>query len=443
MKIRTIQCTPDITYNQYVDQYRNFTKDIFKYIITPMSIEMNNIFHLRKKAWELKNTRHKQVGSLDMSKIYAYKTSAEIFKKKTWKPQGKSHGVVIMVDFSSSMANTYLSCIINAAAIVIFCKKNNIPCRVATFTTKSLAHSTPKTNNNVGMNTKELFGVTENFRSSLIFSDTMSVNTIMTNFFTLVLCITGSSIAKSFPKSFKHKTDIITGIGNVERISMDATPLSMGMWCGIDLCMKLKEDVQQVTLLTISDGEGNQQFTSGTFNCPYNSETYNTKHMNMFCGAYKLKKDDNQIASVLEPIMMNVIANDLGINSIHINICSPSSVALSFPIAYLEVDRNYTTSISSKMNDKGYCVEHNLMGFNKTVFIKQEILDNMVKNNIIGYVSPDSNRKIVLAEKEEKLSSYMDNMNGVKKVLKKAGSDMNAVKEISRVVVEEICKWYR
>ena len=62
--------------------FKNLSKDLFKYLINPMAIEMNkNIFHFEEKGLGIKK-QHKQIGSLDMTKIFAYKTSDNLFKKE-------------------------------------------------------------------------------------------------------------------------------------------------------------------------------------------------------------------------------------------------------------------------------------------------------------------------------------------------------------------------
>lgn len=82
----------------------------------------------------------------------------------------------------------------------------------------------------------------------------------------------------------------------------------------------------------------------------------------------------------------------------------------------------------------------NVLNFNKSIIINQSILDRFLSENI---VFEESRKHKIIGEKEQKKEEMLSNINGLKKVLKKSGNDMNTVKEISRVVVEEICKNYR
>jgi len=435
MKIRKIEIKKDTTADQYFESFRNLTKDLYKYLVMPMSIEMNNIFHLRKKAWELKNTRHKQVGSLDMSKIYAYKTSDNLFKKNTWKPEGKSHGVVIALDFSSSMHSTIMSCVLNAAAITVFCKKNKIPCKVVTFTTHGLSNTAPSTLINTGMNSKGIFGISNNFDSKILFDDKMKEYDILTTFYNLFLMVNRDNLTK-MNNGFKHRSEIVNRYSNVSYLNMNSTPLSMGMWCGIDNAMEMKKTVQQVTLLTISDGMGNQHFSSGAFNCIYNNEVYTVEHMHkqaLYPPKKEYKFEDNEI------IMMNEICKDLGINSIHINLTTNTNVSTTYPLTVINIPQKEVDTFNKQYQNNGYVVVGNLLNFNKTLFINQNILDRFIDDNI---TFEETKRHKIASEKTAKVDEMSNNINGLKKILKKSGSDLNTVKEISRVVVEEICKWY-
>ena len=436
MKIRKVNITKETTGEQYLEAFKNLSKDLFKYLINPMAIEMNNIFHLRKKAWELKNTQHKQIGSLDMTKIFAYKTSDNLFKKKTWKPQGKSHGIVIAIDFSSSMHSTIMSCLVNAAAITMFCKRNKIPCVVVTFTSLALSNKEPSTKNNTGMNTKGLFGISTSFDSKIFFSDKMSEYDIMCNFYNILLMVHRDEISR-LTSMFKHKSEIVAKYREVPHLNMNATPLTMGMWCGIDNAMEMKKTVQQVTLLTISDGMGNQQFSTGTFNCVYNNQVYKVDNMENV-SEYKPKSKLGFME--LETIMMNEICKDIGINSIHINLTHTTNTDTTYPLPFFDIPGTILKNANEKYSSNGYVVMENVLNFNKSIIINQSILDRFLSENI---VFEESRKHKIIGEKEQKKEEMLSNVNGLKKVLKKAGNDMNTVKEISRVVVEEICKNYR
>jgi hypothetical protein len=52
----------------------------------------------------MKRTSIAKTGELNMSKIYSYVFNEDIFKKATVVAEGKSHGLVMFLDWSGSMS---------------------------------------------------------------------------------------------------------------------------------------------------------------------------------------------------------------------------------------------------------------------------------------------------------------------------------------------------
>ena len=61
-----------------------------------------------------------------------------MFKKVNILPDGKNHGLIFILDWSGSMANTLLSTIKQLFNLIWFCKKVNIPFDVYAFTNNYL-----------------------------------------------------------------------------------------------------------------------------------------------------------------------------------------------------------------------------------------------------------------------------------------------------------------
>jgi hypothetical protein len=90
-------------------------------------------FELRKNAQQMKRSTIAKTGELDMSKVFSYKFSEDIFKKLSIAPNGKSHGLVLFLDWSGSMNAHLENTIKQLLALVFFCKKVNIPYEVYAF----------------------------------------------------------------------------------------------------------------------------------------------------------------------------------------------------------------------------------------------------------------------------------------------------------------------
>jgi len=90
-------------------------------------------FELRKNAEQLKRASESKTGELNMNKIYSYKFAEDIFKKMTIVPDGKSHGLIMFLDWSGSMHDHMGNTIKQLINLVMFCKKVNIPFEVYAF----------------------------------------------------------------------------------------------------------------------------------------------------------------------------------------------------------------------------------------------------------------------------------------------------------------------
>ena len=100
-------------------------------------------FELRKNADQLKRASVSKTGELNMSKIYSYKFAEDLFKKITVLPNGKSHGLVMFLDWSGSMSDHIENTFKQLFNLVMFCKKVNIPYEVYAFTSE---HDRPYSN---------------------------------------------------------------------------------------------------------------------------------------------------------------------------------------------------------------------------------------------------------------------------------------------------------
>jgi len=93
-------------------------------------------FELRKNADQQKRASIAKTGELNLNKVYAYQFTEDIFKKMTVLPDGKSHGLVMFLDWSGSMSDHMENTVKQLINLVMFCKKVNIPYEVYAFTSE-------------------------------------------------------------------------------------------------------------------------------------------------------------------------------------------------------------------------------------------------------------------------------------------------------------------
>jgi hypothetical protein len=90
-------------------------------------------FELRKNADQMKRASISKTGELNMAKIFSYKFNEDLFKKATIVPNGKSHGLVMFVDWSGSMSDHLEGTIKQLINLTLFCRKVLIPFEVYAF----------------------------------------------------------------------------------------------------------------------------------------------------------------------------------------------------------------------------------------------------------------------------------------------------------------------
>jgi len=90
-------------------------------------------FLRKQKAVAFRRATIAKTGVLDMQKMVNYKWSEDIFRKSTIMPNGKNHGLVILVDWSQSMECVMKDTIRQAIQMAMFCRMVNIPFEVYSF----------------------------------------------------------------------------------------------------------------------------------------------------------------------------------------------------------------------------------------------------------------------------------------------------------------------
>ena len=128
--------------NQQV-QFKAFQEYVFKYahktlnkIKTDSVKTVNHIaaeFERKKAADVYKKMLVTKTGVLDTNKLFSAKYNDDVFKKSVRIPEGKNHGLVMILDWSGSMSSNIFGCIKQVIELVLFCKKVNIPFEVYSF----------------------------------------------------------------------------------------------------------------------------------------------------------------------------------------------------------------------------------------------------------------------------------------------------------------------
>ncbi len=93
-------------------------------------------FMMKQSADADKKTSIAKTGILDTVNVINYRWSEDIFLKNEIHADGKNHGIVMFVDWSSSMRDILNDTVEQLLVLVEFCRKANIPYEVYTFSSR-------------------------------------------------------------------------------------------------------------------------------------------------------------------------------------------------------------------------------------------------------------------------------------------------------------------
>jgi hypothetical protein len=106
--------------------------------------QMAQQFEMKKRAEVDRTTKISNTGELDMDSLVNYKFTEDIFLRAEETPNGKNHGLIILVDWSGSMSECMEQTIQQMVQLVLFCKKVQIPFDVYAFTQNDFARKSYK-----------------------------------------------------------------------------------------------------------------------------------------------------------------------------------------------------------------------------------------------------------------------------------------------------------
>ena len=91
-------------------------------------------FEQKKSAALYARASSDKTGVLDPLKLHSYKYADDVFKRLTILPDGKNHGLMLLVDWSGSMHDKILETTEQLVQLTMFCRKINVPYEVYGFT---------------------------------------------------------------------------------------------------------------------------------------------------------------------------------------------------------------------------------------------------------------------------------------------------------------------
>ena len=120
----------DVAMAEYKDYIKTVKKDV-NFAVKE--------FEMRKAAFRYSRAQTAKTGSIDVNKVWSYKTNEDIFSRVTQLADAKNHGMVMIIDFSGSMCEIMGNVMDQLIHLVMFCKAVNIPFEVYAFSSSNRA----------------------------------------------------------------------------------------------------------------------------------------------------------------------------------------------------------------------------------------------------------------------------------------------------------------
>jgi len=90
-------------------------------------------FEMKKSADQYARAATAKTGTLDMGALHTYKFNDDLFKKVTTLPGATNHGMVMVLDWSGSMADNLIGTLSQLYNLIWFCRRTQIPFKVYAF----------------------------------------------------------------------------------------------------------------------------------------------------------------------------------------------------------------------------------------------------------------------------------------------------------------------
>ena len=252
-------------------QFRTFKRDSTK-IIGYMVKE----FERKKSASEYRKETISKTGILDVNKLYSYKYNDDLFLRNTIRPDGKNHGMLMLLDWSASMSHNLYDTMKQVINMVWFCNKVNVPFEVYAFT--NAYHHEWEARHLEDWN-REMYakGMMENGGAKFIYKGnnaTLSDHDGVSHFNLLNLFssrMSAKDLSKMLKLLWRHAWGHSTRHERWKDFGLGSTPLIEGLITMNKIIPNFKEHYKLdiCNLIVLTDGEGNT-----SMNAVYNMEGF-------------------------------------------------------------------------------------------------------------------------------------------------------------------------
>jgi len=225
-------------------EFRNKNKKTVEYLAKE--------FEMKKAADAHSRSLTANSGIVDSSLLHTYKYNEHIFKKINVTPDGKNHGLIMVVDWSGSMHRNIKGTVEQMMTLVMFCKRVNIPFEVFLFTDRYYSESRDTGETYSRWTHKEIrYGdlVINGFHLLNMFSSRMRAAELHSAYINM------TAIAGSYERKWNYYGGGYHSIP--DKYDLGGTPLNNSLFAMNDFIpyFKTKNNVQVVNMVYLTDGD--------------------------------------------------------------------------------------------------------------------------------------------------------------------------------------------
>ena len=228
---------------EYTQKFFDFNKNIINY--------MAKEFDMRKAADAYKKSMSAKTGEIDMSKIHQYLLKDDIFKRATIVPDGKNHGLIMLVDWSGSMYDAIRETYEQSLVLTMFARRVGIPHRVYAFTDAWRSNEDYDSEDY----RKEGFNPNKSLRLIELFTDKMNKR----DFFEAAVCMNASleSMCDGGYYRMSKGSRFEASWGSPNNYQLGGTPLDESLVFIRDYIADFKHNysIDKLQFVTLTDGE--------------------------------------------------------------------------------------------------------------------------------------------------------------------------------------------
>ena len=231
--------------------FRNSSQKVINYMVKE--------FERKKAASEHRRVSISKTGILDVNKLHSYRYNEDLFLKKAIMPDGKNHGMVMLLDWSASMCTHMDKTMQQLLNLVWFCQKVNIPFEVYAYSNSYWGSLQLRTSLS-DISASEYDRIQGDSWKGEIGTLYKSGDFALLNFFSSRM--RAAEMTKMAKALYAFSREIRTRTYNLSPWELSSTPLPEALCAMMTIVPNFRNHykLDKVNLITLTDGEANSGF---------------------------------------------------------------------------------------------------------------------------------------------------------------------------------------